>query len=339
MEFDGLGLWRAPTVNSLEWVSLDVPITKRTLSVSGLDWGLSYDAAWDGQGLWVTKAASGTDLRTRVARLDPYPQSGNLAVPLNHLTTLPDGYNLARVAWDGTQAWYIYFSNPLTVNGTNLAVTPRNGIRSLTFIRGACWYADSLWGFGFVRPGGSADFRYISSINVTNSARTDYLALPAAVVNTAMAAQAIDGFGRFLSITRASTSTPFVVTHFDLGIRYWMTCPDQTHERSELGVSESKTFTLQFDSSNLSPGEYKTLLWVDSNDPGKRRVTIPISLVVENRIAAAPSAQNDAYFTDRDIALQVSSPGLLQNDTVRHFGHFVAIHQTHARFVFRVPLL
>jgi hypothetical protein len=327
IDFDGLGLWRAPTVNSLEWNSFDPPLVKRTVSVSGLGWDLSYDTAWDGRGLWVTKAASGTDLRTRLARLDPYPPSGSTAVLLDQLSTLPNGYNLARVAWDGSQAWYAYFNNPVTVNGTTLAVTPRNGIRRVNFSTGACWYADSLWGFDFIQPGGGSDRRLISSINVTNAVRVDYLALPASVVNEGLAAQASDGFGRFIAITRATRISPYVATHFDLGIRYWLTCPDQTHQRNVLGVSESKTFTLQFDSSGLSPGEYKTLLWVDSNDSAKRRVTIPISLIVENRVAAAPSANNDVYFTDRDTTLQVAAPGVLQNDTVSPFFRSVFHHR------------
>jgi VCBS repeat-containing protein len=79
------------------------------------------------------------------------------------------------------------------------------------------------------------------------------------------------------------------------------------------GVNSASTVDVLFDSSGLTAGVYTGTLCVNSNDPLTPIVTVPLTMTV---IAAnAPVAVNDAYHTMQDVALTVTAPGVLANDS------------------------
>jgi VCBS repeat-containing protein len=93
-----------------------------------------------------------------------------------------------------------------------------------------------------------------------------------------------------------------------------MTCLESTHRRIDLAPGATQTFNTRLDASVSGAGTFTSQLWVDSNDPARRRVVVPVTFTVSSQPAAAPTATADAAATDRDVALTVPAPGLMGND-------------------------
>ncbi|MCB8942743.1 MAG: tandem-95 repeat protein [Ardenticatenaceae bacterium] len=66
------------------------------------------------------------------------------------------------------------------------------------------------------------------------------------------------------------------------------------------------------DSTGLATGVYTGTLCIESNDMANPVVSVPLELNVVNQV---PVAVDDAYATTQGVALTVSAPGVLDNDT------------------------
>ncbi|MCB8942744.1 MAG: choice-of-anchor B family protein [Ardenticatenaceae bacterium] len=68
-----------------------------------------------------------------------------------------------------------------------------------------------------------------------------------------------------------------------------------------------------FDSTGYGAGVYTGTLCINSNDATDPLISVPLTMTVLPN--AAPIAADDAYTTTQDVALTVSAPGVLANDT------------------------
>jgi hypothetical protein len=304
---DGINLWRYSfSRHQMIATRLETGVTVRAVTLAGSE-SLMWLPASDGTSVWLGEWGAATRRQVYQYNLATGAKVTTITFP-DKLTTQawnPElGYAPATDRVIGINSWLGFSCVP---GQSSYQTEPQ--FQTSTGSLGFAVYDGDIW---YTKAGGSKTALGRRDL-ITGAIDATYDILPATSVAEAVYGMTADGWGRML-VYAAPIRGKRLIYHLDSGVRGWMTCAEATTAATTIPAGGSQTFTIRMAADHAGVGTHASMLLVDSDDPDQPRLTIPVSFVVENRLADPPVVRADVVAATWDATLSVAAPGVLAND-------------------------